>query len=222
MALLSSGTEPCPAVPVTRRLARAGTFSVVATFRADELAAAADHAAALGEAVLRLDGGPVVLDHEGDADADIALFAGLGQKDDVAVELHAGAFEQEHRHERGGEVVFVVHGSAAVDVAVFEGGGEGAEGGPLGRLDVDDVRVGHDEQRLLGAIAFQARDEVRALLFKREGFDGDAFGFEHGAEVVDGGRLVAGRVGGVDADEGLEVAQGFRVDGVPVGVGRGE
>ena len=68
-----------------------GIFSSVWTEANFTLPPDRDDAAAFGEAVLRVDLGEVLIDHELDADPRRPLLAGFGQEDDVAVERHLGA-----------------------------------------------------------------------------------------------------------------------------------
>ena len=114
------------------------------------------------------------------------------------------ALQPQHRHQPGGDVLLVVHRAAAVDVAAVARGAERREG-PLLRVHVDRVGVRHDQQRPLAAVAFEARDEVGPVRFEREDLRGDALALEQLLDVVDDAGLVAGRVGGVDAEHRLVV-----------------
>jgi hypothetical protein len=61
--------------------------------------------------------------------------------------------------------------------------------------------VGEQQERTLAAVALKARDQISAGRVQREGAGGDAFGFEDFVQIVDDLGFVAGRVGGIDADE---------------------
>ena len=52
----------------------------------------------LGQAVLRSNLVPVVLDHVVDTESRRPLLAGLGQKDDIAVECNVETLHQQHQH----------------------------------------------------------------------------------------------------------------------------
>ena len=172
--------------------------------------------ATFGETDFGVDFGPALGGEVADTGVRGGFFTGFGDKDDVAVKKRTGALEEEHRHHSGGEVGFVVKGAAAVDVASVAGGREGREG-PFGGINFDGVGVAHDEEGAFGAVAFEAGDEVGSSgVFGCDG-DGDAFGFEDFFDVFDDLCFVAGRVGGVDLDEGLEVAHGFVINGGLVG-----
>ena len=68
-------------------------------------------------------------DHEIDAHTrNVGLFARLGEEDDVAIEWHSIALEQQHGHQIGGEVWLIVSRAAAPDVAVFHDGRERLDG----------------------------------------------------------------------------------------------
>ena len=80
------GTEPWPAGPRAINLDSTRLLLGRADVGADDLAAGADDAAAFGEAELGVDGVEVLVDHELRADLGRALFAGLREEDDVAIE----------------------------------------------------------------------------------------------------------------------------------------
>ena len=174
---------------------------------------------ALGVAVLRVDGGEVLVRHQLDADACRALLTRLRQEDHVAVQRQVGALEQQHHHQRRREVVLVVHRAAAVDVAAIPHGAE-RRMRPLLRVHIHDVGVAHDQQRPLAAVALDARDDVRPVGLARVDLDRQAFALQHALQVVGGGFLVAGRVAGVELDQRLEVAQRLGLNRFPVGIGR--
>ena len=125
-------------------------------------------------AVLRVDGGKVLVRHQLDADACRALLARLRQEDHVAVQRQVGALQQQHHHQRRREVVLVVHRAAAVDVAAVAHRAE-RRMRPLLRVHVDDVGVAHDQQRPLAAVALDARDHVGPVGLARVDLDRQAF-----------------------------------------------
>jgi hypothetical protein len=189
--------------------------------REPDLAAAARDAATLRIAELRVDLGEVLFDHELDPIAHRAFLAGLGQEDDVPVERDVLPLQDQHGHERRGDVVLVVHRAAPVDVAPLADRAEGGVG-PLLRVDVDRVGVPHDQQRPFAAVPLQPRHHVRPVRFDGEHLDGDALALENVLQVVGGGLLVPRRIGGVEADERLEVAHRLLLERRPVegGLGR--
>ena len=64
----------------------------------------------------------------------------------------------------------------------------------------------------LRAVALEARNEIRTRGILGGDDDGNSFGLQDLLDVFDGLGLVAGRIGGVDADQRLVVAQQFGVD----------
>jgi hypothetical protein len=104
----------------------------------------------------------VVLDHVLDANARRPFLSGLGEKNHVTVERHVEPFQRQHRHQRGDDVVLVVDGAAAVDIAAVARSAERGER-PLLGVDRDHVGMSHQEQRALGAIAFEPRNHVDAV-----------------------------------------------------------
>ena len=92
-------------------------------------------AAALGEAVLRVDRVEVLVDHELRADFGRAFLARLGQEDHVAIERGVRALQHQHQHQAGDQVVLVVDRAAAVDVAAGDVGAERTVIDPLLRVD---------------------------------------------------------------------------------------
>ncbi len=178
-------------------------------------AADPDRAAALGEAVLGLDLRIVLAHHELHAEVRAALFAGLRQEDDVAIERHVEPLQQQHRHQPAGEVVLVVDRAAGVDPAAVAGRAERRKL-PLRLVDGDHVAVSHDQQRLLLAVALQPRDHVGALGVEREDLRRDAGLVEHAFEVLGDDVLVAGRVARVEAQHRLELLHHLRLERLPV------
>src|SRR5439155_7950857 len=92
---------------------------------------------------------------------------------------------------------------AAPDLAVAELAGPRIDL-PLGPIRDDRVRVQEENQARPAAPAGQARDEVRPLGHLRVELSRDTALREVVAQQLRRGRLVAGRIDGVDADQLLE------------------
>src|ERR1019366_5091963 len=177
-------------------------------------------AAALGEGDFGIDIGEVRGDDVFNAGPGGGLFAGFGEEDDIAIEFGVGALQKDHGHHGGREVGLVIERAASVDVAAVACAAEWGEG-PLGGVDFNRVAVADDEQGAPGATALEPGDDVGARGIFGGDDIGDAFGVEDLADVIDDAGFVAGRVGGIDLDERLEVVHGFRVDLGPIGSLRG-
>ena len=141
-----------------------------------------------------------------DADFRRALFTRFGEKNDVAIEQHVAALEQQHHHQRCRQIVLVVDGAAPVDVAAIAIGAE-RRVGPLFGIHVHDIRVSQDEQRTLAPGALESRDDVRTMGLEREDLNGDPFTFENAFHVVGRWFFATRRIGRVHADQRLKVAQ---------------
>ena len=176
------------------------------------LAAATGAVAALRETVLRINRREMLVDDELDADARAAFFARLGEEDDVAIERHVQPLEQQHHHQRRRDIVLVVHGATAVDITAVARRAEGWRR-PLLGIDIDDVRVRHEQERPLLAVPLQPRDDARPMWLERDDLNRNALLFEGRFEVVGRRLLVAGRVARIEAEQRLEVAErfGFRL-----------
>ena len=81
--------------------------------------------------------------------------------------------------------------------------------------------MAHDQDRLLLAVPFDAGDQVAASGVEREDLGRDALGFEDFFQVFHSLGLIPWRVAGVEADYGLEVAEGFGFQLVPIDRGFG-
>ena len=162
--------------------------------------------AAFVEGELGVDEAAVILEQPLDsAVGAAALFVGGEGDDDVAVGNEAFALHADEVGDPDGGLVFVVGGAAAVEVAVFLGEDVGVEvGGPVFALGFDYVLVGEEEERLVGAGAVEADNEV---LFGGDGAAEEDVGRGEagGAEACGGGfGDGCGRAGGVagfDLDE---------------------
>ena len=75
----------------------------------------------------------------------------------------------------------------------------------------------HDQQRPLGPVAFQPRDQIGARRVFRDQLDLDAFGVEYLLYVLGNLGFVARRIGAVDPHQRLEMAHGFVVHFGPIG-----
>ena len=144
------------------------------------------------------------------------FLAGFRDEDHVAVERHMRPLQQQHGHHGRHEVALVVQRAAAVDVAALARGAERRKG-PLGGVHADRVAVAHDQQRPLGTVALQPGDQIGAGRILGRDDHRNAFGFEDLLDVLDDLGLVARRIGGVDADQRLEMAHGLVVDFGPIG-----
>ncbi len=136
---------------------------------------------------------------------------GFGGEDYVTIQRDVAALQQQHRHHAGGHLPLVVERPAAVHIAAIARGAERGKS-PFGRVHLYGVGVAHQQNGALGSVALQARDEIRTRWVLGGDDDGDSFGFEDLPDVLDGLGFVAGRIGSVDADQRLVVAQQFRVD----------
>ena len=175
-------------------------------------------ASTFGEGVLGVNLVEMLLHHEVDARAGVAFLAGLGEKDQIAVQNGARALRQQHDHQVCRQLVLVVSRAAPPDVAVLEDRAERVHR-PLLALDTDHVGVSHEQNRPLAAVAFDTRDQVRAGRIQREGLHRYAFRLEHSFQVVDHEGLIARRIAGVDLDERAVVAQDLGLLLFPVDVG---
>ena len=178
-------------------------------------AADARDAAALGVAVLRLDLGIVLVDHELNADPRAAFLSRFRQEDHVAIERDVQPLQLEHHHQRRGQVVLVVDRAAAIDPAAVARGAERREL-PFRRIDVDDVAVADDEERPLAAVALQSSDHVGPVRLEREELRRNAFLVEHLLDVLRGGQLLARRIAGVEPQQRLVVAHRLFFERRPV------
>src|SRR5262249_58020423 len=82
------------------------------------LAALEQHAAALVEGELGVDHVLMVLEHPRDAALASRLLVALGEQDDVAIELHPRALEEDQGHRAGRDHTLVVDHSSSIVVAV--------------------------------------------------------------------------------------------------------
>ena len=103
----------------------------------------------------------------------------------------------------------VVNGASAVEIAVLHDGAEGIDG-PFGFVDADDIEVAHEQEsaRWIGhGGGRKARDEKSAAGRGLENLGGNAFVLKNVCDIFCGDEFVAGRVGGIDADQTLEPSE---------------
>src|SRR5665647_1856906 len=123
--------------------------------------------------------------------------------------------EARPRHCLGGHLVLHVGGAAAPHVAVLHEAAEGRHA-PFGGVGRDHVHVAHVRQCGAGAGAVEARDEVLPRRRLADESALDAVARQVVLEDERAGGLVAGWVGGVDAQKGGEEVDDFALKSVPV------
>ena len=106
----------------------------------------------------------------------------------------------------GGHLPLVVECSASVNVAAVARRAEGRET-PFGQVHFYRVGMAQQQNRTLRPIALEARDEIRTRRILGGDDDRNSFGLQDLLDIFDGLGLVSGRIGGVDADQRLVVAQ---------------
>ena len=133
----------------------------------------------------------------------------FGEVDHVAIEAGAGTFQRNEHGEIRDRHRFVVDGAAAIQIAVFHDGAEGIDG-PFCFVDADDIEMAHQQEsarRIGHGSCGKPRDEESAA---GRGFDNlavDAFVLKNVCDVFCGDEFVAGRVGGVDANQTFEPSE---------------
>jgi len=85
-------------------------------------------------------------------------------------------------------------------------------------LDTHDVHVGHEEHGLLGTAAAQPGDDGRAQRRGLEQSRLDASPTQSLHEILRELKLVAGRIGRVEADQRSQVLDRLETRAVPVGL----
>ena len=171
-ALSSRGIDPWPDVPVATSRTRLGTFSVVAICTRRTRPSSIVRAWTLAQRELRVDLVEMPLDQETDTHAGrVGLLAGFGEKDQIALEGHAGALHEQERHQVGGKVVLVVGRAPAPHIAITQNGSERIHR-PLVTLHANDVGVRQEQQRPLRAVALQPRDQIWPVGIEGEVLDG--------------------------------------------------
>ena len=149
----------------------------------------------------------IALEHEGGAFAAAGLLARHREQDDAAAQGRATPLEIDHRGDLGDAEALRIERTAADERAALDRAGEGRRGpAGSGLDDVDVVR----EKNGVGARAVEAGVEAHPALRVDQQARSDAFALEHLGEKGRGGALVARRVGGVEAQVGLQPARGLR------------
>jgi hypothetical protein len=87
---------------------------------------------------------------------------------------------------------------------------------PFRRINFDDVRVPHNQQRAFFAVTTQTSHKVWPLRIEREDFGFDAFTIQDRFQVFNHDAFIAGWIAGVQAQNRLEVAHGFFFDLRPI------
>jgi hypothetical protein len=136
------------------------------------------------------------------------LLVGDAREDHVAREAHFFAREPRQQRDAHGGVVLHVDGAAAPQAALGDRAGE-RRVAPLRRVGLDHVEVRGEQERCGLARASQARDHVGAARGALQDARLEPGGAQLFGAQLGGGPLVAGRVGGVDAQEALA-----QIDGV--------
>ena len=133
-----------------------------------------------------------------------ALFlVGLGHEHELAGEVAAVLEQPAHGHGEGGQQVLHVDGAAPPDVAVLHDAGKGRLVPLVGRRR-HDVLVRHERQARPRARAGQRDDEAAPPGRLAHDLAAQTETAKVLVEERGHGRLVAGRVGRVDADQGGE------------------
>ena len=175
-------------------------------------------AAHLGEAIFGVDIREVLIHHEIDAHRRgfrAAFFAGLGQKNNVAIEREIQPLELQHNHQAGHHVRLVVDRAAPIDASAVARGAERREG-PLRRIDRHDVRMAHQQEGALAAVALQSCHQVRPVGIGGECLHGNAFALEHLLQIVGGQFFISGRVARVEPEQRLKMLHRFVLEPGPV------
>ena len=149
-----------------------------------------------------------VIDQPAGAHLATGLLAGRREQDDVARKRHAASHQRDdgHRLHRGDTLR--VERAAPVDEAVTPLAAERWDA-PARGLGRHDVEMGEQHDRTRGARSRESRVEIAASGSRLDDLRVDADLRELAPKQLRGGRLVAGRVRGVDADQGGEQLRGL-------------
>ena len=139
----------------------------------------------------------VVLDEPARADPLPHLLVRRRQEDHIALQRHAGALQHHQRHQLRDPFPLHVLGTAAPDVPVLDQPPEGIDG-PVLRRRQHDVHVVEQDDGAGGAVAAQARVQIRLAGRGLEHLRLDALARQHRGQPVRRATLVARRVGRVD------------------------
>jgi hypothetical protein len=125
------------------------------------------------------------------------LFVRVGQEDDVPLQLHAGALQDQHGHQLDHAFALHIESAASPDVAILDGAAERRHAPELGGRE-HHVHVVEQDQRASAPIARQPRVEIRLAGTRLEDADFDPLAPQHLLEPARRGYLVAGWIRGVD------------------------
>jgi hypothetical protein len=184
-----------------------------------QLTAAADYRASFRQAIFCFNLGPMILNHVADTQVGTAFFAGLREEDHVTIKRDIQAFEQYHQHHARDGVILIVDRAPTIDVPVLAGGAE-RRIEPLFRLHAHGIRVPHDEQRLLGAISLQPCHKIDAIGLLAQKLNRNPLALEDFFHILGRLRLIAGRIGRVQANQRLKVFEQLGVNFGPFGLCR--
>ena len=230
MALSPWGREPCPGTPPGRGAQAADPLLADAAGVIPVLPDAQVVASGFGQHDRGLYLFGVIVQQPAGAVVPLAglLVRGRGEHH-RAPERHPLPFEQQHHHQLDGHHVLHVEGSAPPDAAVVEIAAERVAR-PLVRLGGDHVGVAEQKQGRFRAPGVEAGRDVSPARRRFRDQRLEPLPPQDAGDVP--GRLgfVAGRIGGVDAQQVLQVTGDFVCHGIPVdhpkclsivGVGRG-
>ncbi len=159
----------------------------------------------------------LVIDDPGGADAGANLLVGRRQKDDVALQRNMRALQDEHRHELRDRLTLHIERAASPHSAVLDQTAEWIHGPVLARCK-HHVHVVQQNQRARASVARQARVQIGLPRSRLENSRLDPIPPEHRGEPARGGDLVAGWVGGVDAQVLRQERGRFLAERLPVGI----
>ncbi len=148
------------------------------------------------------------LDHEIDTDLRRAFLAGLGKKNDVAIQFDAVALQHHHDHQACGDIVLVIERAATVYPTILACATERVLC-PAISLHADDIGMTHDQYRPFAAITFYARNEIGPFRFEGIELRVDAVVRQNVFQIICDQRLITRRVRGIDAHQLDQVADRF-------------
>jgi hypothetical protein len=178
-------------------------------------------AAELAEGVANLREQPGVLLHKKPrAVVAAVLLVADDAQHHVARQIQPFRLGAQHSCQQHGNAALHVQGAATPDVPLIDDAGK-RRVPPVLAGRCYNVHMAVQEQRRRGAAPGEPGDQVRPARRALKQRACDAGCGEQIADVADAGRLGAGRVGRVEADQPLQEFCGSGVDPVRVGVGRG-
>ncbi len=136
------------------------------------------------------------------------LFIGGGREDHIPFEAHPLAFEREQGHQLLRHGALHIQRAAPPDKAsMFLAAKRGM--GPARGLGRHHVGVAVEQERRRFAGTFQPRNHVPPAGRGLQHHGVEALGLQDAGQVVGGEQFAAGRVDGLKAKEGLEMADGL-------------